>query len=111
MAPTRDLGVKIRDNITLVPVRSYRKFKAGPLSVDFPHFLFDLAREDASEQDIWAVVGQRRDVPKLLAEKAAYERREEAASKESRSHDRESLFAATPQATPAHGALALTEAA
>jgi len=77
LAPMRDLGVKIRDNIVIVPVKSYQKFRPMSLSVSFPPFLFDLAKEDASEQDIWAVMQQRKDIPLMLQKQQEEKRRQE----------------------------------
>merc|ERR1711971_177981 len=46
-----------------VPVRSFARFKPNKVSTEIPDFLWSLAREDASGQNLWTVLEQRYKIP------------------------------------------------
>jgi hypothetical protein len=64
LAPIKGRDAKIRDTVTIVPVKSYARFKPKKVSVDLPDFLWELARQDAAGQGIWDVIEQRHDIPR-----------------------------------------------
>eukprot|EP00929_Paragymnodinium_shiwhaense_P063617 TRINITY_DN31786_c0_g1_i1.p1 TRINITY_DN31786_c0_g1~~TRINITY_DN31786_c0_g1_i1.p1 ORF type:complete len:1188 (+),score=241.89 TRINITY_DN31786_c0_g1_i1:126-3689(+) len=66
LSPAKPREEKINNMCKPVPVRSFARFLPKKVVSAIPDFLWAIAREDSSGQDIWTVVVQRDQIPKML---------------------------------------------
>lgn len=63
LAPPKGRAEKVKNMCKIVQTRSFAKFAPKKVTADMPDFLWALARDDPSGQNMWSVVRQRCDVP------------------------------------------------
>jgi hypothetical protein len=63
LAPIKGRVEKVNSMCKIVPIRSFARFMPNKITADIPDFLWHLARDDPSGQNLWTVVRQRFDVP------------------------------------------------
>mmetsp|Transcript_144307 Transcript_144307/g.350359 ORF Transcript_144307/g.350359 Transcript_144307/m.350359 type:complete len:668 (-) Transcript_144307:30-2033(-) len=66
LAPAKSREEKIKDLISIIPVKSFARFKPKKVEVELPDFLWNLAREDAAGQGLWDVIAQRHEIPREI---------------------------------------------
>jgi len=100
LAPPKSREEKIKELVSIIPVKSFARFKPKKVEVELPDFLWNLAREDAAGQGLWDVIAQRHEIPREIR------RQREQADEELRrlrAQEEDALAATTIVEEAAHG--------
>mmetsp|Transcript_55613 Transcript_55613/g.132555 ORF Transcript_55613/g.132555 Transcript_55613/m.132555 type:complete len:1221 (-) Transcript_55613:28-3690(-) len=71
LCPSKPRDAKIREQLPIVPIRSFARFRPRELDIEIPDWLWDLVRYDPSGQTIWDVIVQRHAIPQEVAKDRA----------------------------------------
>eukprot|EP00971_Amphidinium_carterae_P228970 4542289-Amphidinium_carterae.1 len=67
LCPSKPRDAKIREQLPIVPIRSFARFRPRDLDIEIPDWLWEIVRSDPSGQTIWDVIVQRHAIPQEVA--------------------------------------------